>query len=316
MPTGITGFAQIRNAVRVFIAEMQFTQENEQMMAKLVDTRELPKNQGLTWNEPYVGAITAMEAAMDEQFYNPQQITDQKVSITPTEKIVQVLWPKRLDLYISESFPRIAGRLMANALEYKRDVDLLSLLGATTGVIGNGTQPLTVGIVSAAMAVIGPGLPANGSVARQGARPTGDPSSGPYYCLAHPVNAHDLRSQLSGLGTAPGATTTTVGAASNATIAGLTDVNMDWIRRHYRGPIAEAEFMVNGNLPITSNTVRGGVWSRDAFVHVTFQGVQNNMDDTLDGRFIVQTSWVDYGFGQRVSVWAQQLYIDATPPTS
>ncbi|MER3485761.1 MAG: hypothetical protein C4345_07175, partial [Chloroflexota bacterium] len=126
-----------------------------------------------------------------------------------------------------------------------------------------------------------------------------------------------LRSQLSGLGTPPGATAAiSPEGARFQSIAGLTDVNMEWIRRHYRGPIAEAEFMVNGNLPIVNNTVRGGVWSRDAYVHVTFQGVQNNMDDTLDGRFILQTSWIDYGFGQRVSVWAQQLFIDATVPTS
>jgi hypothetical protein len=316
MATGLTGSQQIRNAVRLFVAEMQYTQEHEQMMVRLVDTRELPKNMGLTYNEPYVGAITAMEAAMDQEFNNPQQITDQKITITPTEKIVQVLWPKRLNLYISESFPRIAGRLMANALEYKRDVDLLTLLASTTGVIGNGTQPLTVGLVSAAMSVIGPGIPANGSVARVGARPTGDPSDGPYYCLAHPFNAHDLRSQLSGLGTLPGATSGAVGTVTAPSIAGLTDVNMDWIRRHYRGQIAEAEFLVNGNLAITSNAVKGGVWSKDAFVHVTYQGVQNFEYETQDGRFVKQTAWVDYGFGQRVSVWAQQLFIDATPPTS
>lgn len=316
MATGLTGSAQITKAVKLFVAEMQYTQEHEQMMTKLVDTRTLPKGQGLTYHEPYVGAITAMEAAMDEEYNNPQQITDSEITITPTEKIVQVLWPDRLNLYISESFPRIAGRLMANALEYKRDVDLLTLLASTTGVIGNGTGPLTVGVVSAAMAVIGPGLPANGSTARTGARSTGDPSTGPYYCLVHPYNVHDLRSQLSGLGTLPGATSGTVGTADKPAIAGLTTVNMDWIQRHYRGVIAEANLMVNGNLAITSNAVKGGVWAKDAFVHVTYQGVQNYEYRTQDGRFTKQTSWIDYGFGQRVSVWAQQLWLDATAPTS
>lgn len=317
MPTGVTGSQQITRAVRLFIAEMQYTQEGEQMMAKLVDTRALPKNQGLTYNEPYVGAITAMEAAMDEEFNNPQQIVDQRITITPTEKIVQVLWPDRLNLYISENFPRIAGRLMTNALEYKRDVDLLTLLASTTGVLGSGTAPLTVGIVSAAMAVITAGLPANGSTPRVGARPTGDPSTGPWYCIVHPYNVHDLRSQLSGLGTLPGASSgVVVGTADKPSIAGLTDVNLEWIQRYYKGDIAGAHLMVSNNLAITSNTIRGGVWSRDAFVHVTYQGIQNYTDRSSDGRFTKQTAWIDYGFGQRVSVWAQQLWLDATAPTS
>jgi len=314
MATGLTGAAQITKAVRTYVAEMQFTQENGQMMAKLVDTEELPKGQGLIFRRPYGGAIDAFEVAMDEEFDNPQQYVDQAIQITPTEKITQMLWPKRLNLFTSENFARVNARVMSAALEYKRDVDLISLGAASTGVLGDGTGPLTVGMVSAAMAVIQAGIPANGSVAWTGARATGDPGDGPWYVVAHPFNQHDLRGQLSGLG---GSTQLTAAVAANyPTVAGTTSFNEAQIRRHYRGPIAEADFMVNGNMPITANKVRAFVFDKEAFLHITYQGVQNGQHESGDTRFIKATTWIDYGFGINKSVWAQQLYIDASIPTS
>lgn len=322
MATGTTAVAQLDNMRRTMIAEAQLVQEHKEVMAKLVATRRLPKQQGTTYNMPYLGAITAASLTDGVEFDSPQQITDTNVSFTPAEVGVQVLWTKRLNLVITEDFPRLAADLMMNAIEYKRDTDLLGQLDSFAGIAGAAGTAFHHGLAAAAVNAVREGRTANVTsgtvVARTGARTTGDPPTGqPISIVLHERNRYDLTVQYGGLAAVAQGTAVAVGTAQSSVGAGGTgSYEQRWRETYFTGfKIMGAEVYVDNNLTIdSSDDIKGGVFAREAIQHITFQGVQDYQVTTDDGRAVKHTIWVDYGYGEYNDAWGRELYIDCTAP--
>ena len=323
MATGTTAVAQLDNMRRTMIAEAQLVQEHKEVMARLVATKRLPKNMGTTYNMPYLGAITAASLTDGVELDSPQQITDTNVSFTPAEVGVQVLWTKRLNLVITEDFPRLAADLMMNAIEYKRDTDLLGQLDSFNGIAGAAGTAFHHGLAAAAVNAVREGRTANvtsGSVTgRTGARTTGDPPTGqPIRIVLHERNRYDLVVQYGGLAAlVQGTGTMAAGTAMNSVGAGGTsEYEQRWRETYFTGfQIMGAEVFVDNNLTIdSSDDIKGGVFAREAIQHITFQGVQDYQVPTQDGRAIKHTIWVDYGYGEYNDAWGRELYVDATAP--
>lgn len=322
MATGVTGVAQIDNMRRTMIAEAQLVQEHKGVMDKLVATRRLPKNMGTTYNMPYLGAITATSLTDGVEFDSPQQITDTNVSFTPAEVGVQVLWTKRMNLVISEDFPRLAADLMMNAIEYKRDTDLLGQLDSFAGIAGAAGTAFHHGLAAAAVNAVREGRAAtvtSGSpVARTGARTTGDPPTGQKISIVlHERNRYDLTVQYGGLAAVAQGTAVAVGtAASSVGAGGTADYERRWRETYFTGfTIMGAEVYVDNNLTVDgSDDIKGGVFAREAIQHITFQGVQDKLVETDDGRAFKHTIFVDYGYGEYNDSWGRELYVDATAP--
>ncbi len=323
MATGTTAVAQLDNMRRTMIAEAQLVQEHKEVMAKLVATRRLPKQQGTTYNMPYLGAITAASLTDGVEFDSPQQITDTNVSFTPAEVGVQVLWTKRLNLVITEDFPRLAADLMMNAIEYKRDTDLLGQLDSFAGIAGAAGTAFHHGLAAAAVNAVREGRTANVTsgtvVARTGARTTGDPPTGqPISIVLHERNRYDLTVQYGGLAAVAQGTAVAAGTAQSSVGAGGTgSYEQRWRETYFTGfKIMGAEVYVDNNLTIdSSDDIKGGVFAREAIQHITFQGVQDYQVTTDDGRAVKHTIWVDYGFGEYNDSWGRELYVDATAPS-
>jgi hypothetical protein len=314
--TGITLPANLANSTKVFIGEMQYIQENEPVTTKLMDTIVLPPGSGLIYNEPVLGTVNAFAGDRNTEFSNPQTLSDSKLQFTPTEKLTQILWPKSMARQWTGNWVQAVARETIAAIEYYRDQDLAAILATAAGVMGGGTIPFNAGLVSAGMAVIGAGYPANGNAARTGARASGEPSKPPYYCMIHPFNQHDIDTQLTGVG--GGVSQALVGGydvKGGFPATGITSVQEGWIRGHFTGSLHGADIFKNGNLPIASNVVKGILASRWAAVQLTYQGIQNGMSESGDTRFVKQTTWIDYGGGIRNPVWIQVLSMDATIPT-
>lgn len=313
MAVGATTSASIRNMFRTFIAEAMYTAEHLGVMDKSIDTKRLPLRMGTRYNEPYFGALVATDIPENLEFDNPQVVGDANISITPQERGCQVLWPDRLSDAMTESLPSIVGKLLSRAIEYKRDVDLLTMLDAVGGSLGGGTAACTVGIIHAALSAIREGIPLSGATARTGARSTGEPATSPLRVVLHERHRHDLMGQLSGLGGVP---TQITGSAVTINYAGqsLTDYNARWVEQYYVGHIAGAMMLIDNNIPIVSNAAKGGAFERDAFVQVTYRGLRDYTARSNDGRFYKQTVIADYGFGIRKDVGGVELHLDATAP--
>ena len=312
MATAPTTSASINDMLRTFIAEAQFVQEHKGVMDKIIDTQSLPKKWGRTWNEPYLNALDAVDLVENSVFDSPQQISDATTQITPSEKGCQILWPHRLNDVITENLPTIGGKLIANALEYKRDTDLLTLLDGFGGSLGSGTAAASVGIIDAALTAIREGRAINSGVARTGARATGDPATSPLRVVLQERHRHDLMSQLSGVGTAAGNTTSAIGAMNFAGQM-LSEYNRKWIETYYICHVAGAMVVVDNNLTIDgSNQVKAGAFEEEALVQVKFRGIKEKQFETADGRFMQQTVVIDYGYGERKDVGGVELHLDAT----
>lgn len=314
MAGAVTAQAQLDDAIRTFIAEAAELSEHKGVMKNLFDTRTLPQKQGRTWNEPWFTPISAAALTDGLEFDSPTQITDSKITITPGEVGVQVMWTNRADMTITENFASIAANMCTDALERKRDQDLLGLLDGFSTSLGGATTTFTAGLVSAAVALLQGGRAGS---TRTGALTTGDPAPTPYYTVVHPYHGHDLLMQLGGLSGAP--TQVTTGAmVGNYAGATLTSDNMAALRNAGKslGNLRGSEIFVDGNFTITSNSIKAGCFSKMACVHVSFQGVQTYRVRSNDGRAVRHTTWIDYGYGERADNYGIELYLDTTAPAT
>lgn len=315
MATGITGQTQLDDAVRTFIAEAAELAEHKSVMKALVDNRTLPNKQGRTWNEPWFTPLANASALTDGvEFDSPTQVTDDKITITPAEVGIQVLWTERANLTITENFPSIAADLMTNSIERKRDKDLFDLMDGFSTSLGGSTTTFTLGLLSAAVASLQGGRT---GTTRTGALTTGDPAPTPYYCVLGPYHSHDMLMQLGGISGAPTQYTTT---AMPGNFAGqtLTSDNIQYLRNAGKslGMWRGAEIFIDGNATIASNAGKFGVFSKMALVHVQFQAIQNYLIRTNDGRAHKHTMWADYGYAERADNYGVELYLDHTAPTA
>lgn len=323
MATGVTAVAQLDNMRRTFIAEAQLVQEHKGVMERLVSTKRLPKREGTTYNMPYLGAITASSLTDGVLFDAPQQITDTSVPFTPAEVGVQVLWTRRLNLVITEDFPRLAADLMMNAIEYKRDTDLIGQLDSFGGIAGAAGTAVYHGLIAAGVTAVREGRTANvtsGTVtARTGARTTGDPPVGQKISVVfHERNRYDLSVQYGGLANVAAGSGSMAAASAQISVspAGGTSYEQQWRETHMTEfSINGARCYVDGNFTIDgSDDIKGGIFAQQAIQHITFQGVQDYQERTSDGRAVLHTIWVDYGYGEYNDAWGRELYIDATSP--
>lgn len=323
MATGVTAVAQLDNMRRTFIAEAQLVQEHKGVMDRLVATRRLPKQEGTTYNMPYLGAITASSLTDGVLFDAPQQITDTNVQFTPAEVGVQVLWTRRLNLVITEDFPRLAADLMMNAIEYKRDTDLLGQLDSFDGIAGAAGTAVYHGLIAAGVNAVREGRAAtvtSGSpVARTGARTTGDPPVGQKISVVlHDRCAYDLSVQYGGLANVAAGSGSMAAATQSISVSPGNggSYEQQWRETHMTEfKIRGAQVYVDDNLSIdASDDIKGGIFAQQAIQHITFQGVQDYQERTPDGRAVLHTIWVDYGFGEYNDAWGRELYVDATAP--
>lgn len=310
---------QIDNLSQTFIAKALETREHTGVMDKLVDTKRLPNGYGSTYNEPYIGSISAAALTDGLEFDSPVSFTDTNVTVTTGEVGVQTLITKRTNDVVKENLMAIAGRLMSNAIAYKRDTDLLALMDGFGGSFGSGTATLVVGHITSALAMLRSGRAASGGTARTGARTTGDPAPAPYYAVIHEWQRRALAAQLSGVfAVSSDAAIGTTAPSMNFTgrAGGISDYQAKWIEEHYLGTIDGCKVIIDNNLPISSSATKSGVFSKEALINLMFRNMVHKTVETDDGRAVKTTLVDDYGTGERNDIWGIELNIACVAPTT
>ena len=260
-------------------------------MLGLVDRETLGEGVGLSWNEVSYDQLTALDVTETMKLDNPAQISDTLLTITPTVTGIHYVITDRVRARIFKAGLAKMTVLGQNAIERKKDEDLIAQMdGFTTTLAGTGVT-LHSGYIHAGKSRI------TGN--------TTQPAVGPFYTVLHPFGVKDLLDELvAGIGTynlEPGRTAETYAKGFSGMIGG-TAVHED------------------GNIPIdTTPDAKGGVFAKRSIVHV--QGRAPRMvsvrDESLGGGADVIYHYDEYASGERATgLWGYELQYNATAPTA
>ena len=287
-PTVTTSLA---DSLPTIIDSARIVREYEGVMTRLVDKTTLAENTGLTWDEISLAQLSAQTVTETTFLNNPQAIADTLFSITPTMIGIQTVITDRVRRRISSNVAAKLGVLAQNAMQRKKDEDLLTVLdGATTSLSGAGTT-LAHGIISAAYSRI------TGN--------TTEPAITAVYAVLHPFQIKDLQDELEqGLGTYP-------------VPMGLT---AEVFRMGFKGSVSNVEVFADGNITIDSaDDSKGGVFAREGIVHVQGHSPRATTDrwEHYGGGADVLYMYDEYGNGERsAGNWVYEVYSDALAPSS
>lgn len=289
-----TTTSSLSDSLEVLVSSARATREQAGGAAQLVDRQTLGQGRGLTWKEITLAKLTATAVSETEKLDNPQQITDEQFTIVPTVVGVHTILTERLKARISNlAFAQI-GKLGQNAIERKKDVDVIAIFDTFTSLGAAGTS-LTSGLISA------------GSV-RITSNAT-EPGHPPIRVVLHGFQKHDLFTELvAGVGTYP------VPDGDTASV----------FKRGFTLPIAGAEVYEDGNIAIDgSDDAKGAIFAKEAIVLVQGRVPWRKEREEPDIGGGATSVWLydEYAIGERLaagttSAWGYELYSDATSPSS
>ncbi len=285
MTTGV-----LADSLPYVIAGARLVREYEGVMAGLVETQKLGENMGNTWDEISLSQITAQAITENTELSNYQQTADTKFTITPTMVGIATVITDKLRHRIDRKVAAKIGALAQNAIQRKKDEDLLVMLdGATTSLPGTGTT-LTASTISAFASRI-----------TSNATEAGKP---PIRCVLHGYQIHDLWDQsVAGVGTYP--------IPEGETARVFAD--------GFRGRINQAEVYEDGNITIdTSSDAKGGVFAKEGIVLVQGMAPRSETERKpgLGGGADILYLYDDYAAGERsAGNWVYEVYSNATAPS-
>jgi len=290
MASGNTTTGSLADSLPTAIASARIVREHEGVMPQLVDKVTLGKGTGLSWNEVTFAQISAQAVTETTTLENPQQISDTLLSITPTVIGIMTVVTDRVAARIDKKAYAKIGSLAQNAMQRKKDEDGLTVLdGFSQGQPASGSSTLTSGHVGAGVAYI-----------KGNTTAAGPP---PIRCVLHSYQIKDIEDEIiAGVGTYP------IGDGLTARV----------FKEGFRGMIASAQLYDDGNISISGNEAKGGVFSEQAIVLV--QGISPRMvavrDESLGGGATKIYHYDEYAYGERADYWGYEIYSDATQPTS
>lgn len=199
---GVTGTAQIDQAVEKFVAESRYTlQERRGVARSTMRVETLPSGQGPSVNIPKYGQVSTFALTEGVDMTQAQQITDTGMVITPTEYGSQVILTDLNMMEAKDSFMEVARRILRDSFDRQQDQVLCDDFANHSLDIGAGAAVLNVGEVMAGHASIKYNAPANGSAGRGG-----EPAPDPTFGVFTPAQIHALNKTLIGGAGASGAT--------------------------------------------------------------------------------------------------------------
>ena len=290
MASGSTTTDALADSLPTLIASARIVREYEGIMPQLVDKVTLGEGVGLTWHEVSMAQLTAQSITETTELDNPQQISDSDFNITPTVVGIQTRITDRVAARISKNAYAKIGSLAQNAIQRKKDEDGLTVLdGFSNSHPGSGSSTLTSGHISAAMAII------QGNAT--------EPGNPPYRCVLHPYQIRDIEDEI------------VAGVGTYNVEEGLT---ARVFAEGFRGMIAGAQLYPDGNISISSNEAKGGVFAQEAIVLV--QGLAPRSvavrKENIGGGATDVFVYDEYAYGERLDTWGVEIYSDATAPTS
>ena len=297
MAIGNTITDSLADSIPTMIASARIVREFAGVMPNLVDRQRLDENTGTVWNEVAMSKLSAQAVTENTELDNPQQMEDTLMSITPTVIGVHTVITDRVALRISANAYAQTGGLAQNAIERKKDEDGLAAIDGATTALG-GANALDSGEVAAAAY----------RITSNTTEPA--PANAPINAVFHGFQLKDIDDELINAGI----------TATDGSGALLTDgVAVEAYQNRYRGTIAGARLYEDGNLTISSNLAKGGVFSQMALVLVEGRSpyIETKRLPELGGGATAMYHYDEYAYGERGSGnWLYEVQADAAAPTS
>ena len=300
MAVGNTITDSLADSIPTMIAAARIVREFAGVMPNLVDRQRLDENTGTVWNEVSMAKLSAQAVTESTELDNPQQMSDTLLSITPTVIGVHTVITDRVALRISSNAYAQTGSLAQNAIERKKDADGLTAIDGATTSLGSSSAALDSSDISSAAY----------RVTSNTTEPA--PATAPINAVFHGFQLADIDTQLTTAGiTAIASLETQVGAPLTSGIAA------EAFQNRYRGNIAGARIYEDGNLTISSNAAKGGVFSQMALILVEGRSpyIETKRMPELGGGATALFHYDEYAYGERSSGnWLYEVHTDATAP--
>jgi len=300
MAVGNTITDSLADSIPTMIAAARIVREFAGVMPNLVDRQRLDENTGTVWNEVSMAKLSAQAVTESTELDNPQQMSDTLLSITPTVIGVHTVITDRVAMRISSNAYAQTGSLAQNAIERKKDADGLTAIDGATNSLGSDSAALDTSDISSAAY----------RITSNTTEPA--PATAPINAVFHGFQLADIDVQLTTSGiTAIGSLETQAGAPLTVGIAA------EAFQNRYRGTIAGAKIYEDGNLTISSNAAKGGVFSQMALILVEGRSpyVETKRMPEIGGGATALFHYDEYAYGERSSGnWLYEVHTDATAP--
>lgn len=292
----ITTTTVLADTVPTILEKARFTQRFSAVMASLVWNIKKELRDGSTINIPYFGTVTADVLTEGVDMTVSKDMEDTLVTITPREVGCKIILTDKLVRDNKEDIKAAAGRILGEAMEYKRDYDLIGQIdNAPTSspdhTLGDGSTALTMGEIAAARALL------TGNAVEYGG-----PWRGPMACVHHPFALLDLVDVMT---------------PTNPAVASLEGVGIagEVIRNYTLGRLFGMPIIEDGNIPTA--TCKGGVISTGEGSGIVL-GTADEWDIAPERDESLRATELnivgEYGVGVYEDAWIVELYMDATTP--
>ncbi len=244
----------------------------------------------------YFGIVTAHALAEGVDMTASETMSDTLVTITPAEVGCKLIVTDKLVRDDNEDIKSAAGRILGNAMEVKRDTDLLALFASAATALGSGGTA-TLGQYAAARAILKGNSVANGG-----------PAPGGLVGVLHPYVTLDIVDVLTPI-------IPTAGTAMSQSVSGSM---MEEVVRNYGvGRLFGMPIIEDGNITPAAGTCHGGVFASGeggAIILATANewSVEPERDASLRATELNIVG--EYGVGYYLSNWAVDMNHDAATP--
>ncbi len=300
---GPTGTSQINDAVLRFLAQSRYTlQERVGIVRKTIETETLPENEGPSFYLPKYGQVTTYALTDGVDMAQAQQITDQLMTLTPSEFGAQVVLTDMMMMTVRDSFISVATKILRDSYDRQQDQTLCDDMDNYSVALGSAGTALTIGHVMAATAAISGATVADGTAGRGGEiAPT------PFFGTFTPAQIHSLNKTLvGGIGTA-GATQivpemgNALGFGGSFTIPGV-GITI----------VSDTNFQKD-----TSDDTKGGVYSKQAQILVELGSAPSVADQRDESLRATELNYVGrWARGEYNDGWGREMLFDNSRPSS
>jgi len=293
----ITTDTVMADTVPTVLEAARYTSEFIAEMSKLVWVIRKQLHDGKNVNVPAFGTITARNLAEGVDNTVSETMSDSLVTITPGEVGCKIILTDKLVRDNNEDIKAAAGRLLGNAMEVKRDQDLLEQLDDATNSLGAGTTA-TLGQFAAGRSIL-KGNPVS----------SGGPAPGQLVIVHHPYITLDIIDVLTPL--------IPIAATAQASPGG--EMMDDVLRNYAVGRLFGMPYIEDGNISTTilANSAKGGIFSTGeggSIILATAAEWEVEAERDASLRATELNIVGEYGVGEYKADWIVELNHDATLP--
>ena len=318
MPINLAGSGQaLDSSLPTIYSKFLLLRDETGVMRSCATPHPLKPHQGASVNVNNYSRVAAYEVADGVDIAQAQSLADTTTTYTPGEVAVQVVLAGSTMRRVQDpQLEQRTAKMLSNAYDLKEDSD------------GTGQLSSFVPIMGAAADIIGPGH-VTGASARLGIgndRANPEPAPKPWFCVLHPLQAHEMLARIVPFTDVPTGTTTHIPTTggTNDTVGprGPSGMGEAFMERGIGslGTYAGATVKLDANISVdTDDDGSGAFFSQEGLVfceEVTPQLDPDVSDKSMRGA-VELNLWGSYVWGlYRSSNYGVELLFDCSLPTS